>query len=171
MITTQIANTVWDSKELCGERECYPIIGSLLSRVEAERCFKVFYERKLKRSWDCINKAIITANLLENEARGKMEVHIGSCYVFSEEVVSSYGYAYNPPLEIHAWAFSMKQGAIYDLAMPGVVLSGKELEDEIGPYIGSDIQPVIIAIPVADLPKNFKYSVAERRDKNGLSIL
>ena len=160
---TQMANTVFESTEVCREDDSFPIIGSYLSKEEMEMCFREYSKRRYKRNWDCVSKAIVAAELLSNEARGDLVIHVGSCYVLSEEVVSSYGYEYNPPLEIHAWTFSKKQGVLYDLAMPGVILSGKEAEDELGPFLGSDVQPVVIAESLTNIPRNFKYKVADIR--------
>lgn len=160
---SKIAGYAFNDKDRCRPTDLFPAVGSFITSEEIKKCFGYFYEAKLKRRWDCINKACLAIRELSNEERGQLVLHIGSCFVLSEKTASSYGYAYNPPLEIHAWAFSSKQGVVYDLALPGVVLSGLSMSDEIGPYL-QDVEPVVIAERVVDMPQWVRYVAYETKN-------
>lgn len=166
MFTSKIAGTVFSDPELCQADDTFPAIGSFITQEEIDKAFEYFYRTKLKRKWDCINKAKYAIKELSNKERGLLELHIGSCFVLSEKTNSSYGYAYNPPLEIHAWAFSRKQGVVYDLSLPGVILSGLSMSDEIGPYL-SEVEPIVVAEIVPKIPPWIRYRVADMRDHDG----
>jgi len=159
LIESKIAGTVFTDPELC-PLETFSSIGSLISPEEICSAFESFHKKKLKRKWDCIKKAQWAISKLSNKERGLMELHIGACFVLSPSTNSSYGFAYYPPLEFHAWAFSRKQLAIYDLALPGVILSGLSLGDEIGPYL-ENIEPVVMAEKVTMIPNWIRYKLGE----------
>lgn len=158
--TTQVANTAFDDNRLCHRDDYYKSVGSLITEDEIRSLLYIFSLWGFKAHWDCLVKAQAACAYLSGKERGQLVLHIGSLFVISEKNNSSYGYAYNPPLEIHAWAFSKKQGAIYDLALPGVIKSGLEASDELGPYLVG-VEPVVMAERVPAIPNIYRYQMKE----------
>ena len=116
-------------------KENYPIIGngSVELKKEVKRVFKL--AKGLRKYWSCNEKAI----LIQKEIGG--HVIIGSHYVWSSDFKSQYGFEYNPPYEFHAWV-ELSDNTIIDIALPGVIRTGLELRDEVGPYL-TGRKPVI----------------------------
>ena len=155
IVESKIAGTLFTDPERC-PKETFKAFGSFISEEEIKAAFDYFQRKGYRRKWDCIRKAQWAIQELSNKERGLLQLHIGSCFVLSVKTASSYGYAYNPPLEIHAWAFSRRQGVVYDLALPGVILSGLSMSDDIGPYL-EDVEPVVMAQHVPLLPPWIQY--------------
>lgn len=160
MFTSKPAGFAFTDPNVCKEDDMFGSVGNLVTEEEIKAVLKVFAEKKYKKHWDCLNKSREVAKMLKNKERGVLTIHIGSLFVLSPRTNSSYGYAFNPPLEIHSWAFSTKQRAIYDFALPGVILSGLSLSDHIGPYLEA-ITPVIMAEKVFDIPEIYRYKCME----------
>ncbi len=95
----------------------------------------------LKSHWNCLEKAKIVQSILGEASL----VVIGSLAVISECGQSSYGYAYEPPLEFHAWV--MVKAGIIDVALPGVINKGMNTSDEYGPYILGREEVVLAGMP------------------------
>lgn len=95
------------------------------------------YLQKLNRYYDCIAKAKWIATHL-----GLADIHLGSLMVDSTEKGVAYGYAYNPPLELHAW---VQVGSyIIDFALAGTIEKGLNTKDEYGPFLVGRT-PVVLA--------------------------
>lgn len=143
-----------ESDRRCLDTDIYPSVGNLITPEEIKVCASAFVDRQFVFGFDCVQKSMVAASLLQNEERGNLEVHIGSCIVFGEG--TSYGHAINPPFEFHAWIFSPKQNAIYDLGLPGLIHTGLNTSDEYGPFL-SGVDPVVMAEKVEDIPKPYLY--------------
>lgn len=105
-IKSQIVTTyLQDDKRIEGD-EFYKPFGNLISNSEIKECFAAF--KGLRYYWDCLEKAKYTSRILSNEERGKLYVIIGSLFVKSSDGKSVFGYAFNPPLEFHAFCYSKK---------------------------------------------------------------
>lgn len=118
--------------------ESYPIHGQAMSHIEYN--FIVRRLAGLRRHWDCLDKAIITAKVLR---RGK--VVLGSLMLTSSDNSSQYGYYFNPPLEFHAWA---QYGYnVIDVALPGTIEKGMVERDEVGPFLVGRSPIVLAGIP------------------------
>lgn len=115
--------------------EVYPVVGDNLTQGEYLRI--VASLQGLKRHWNCLEKAFKTVEILE---RGI--VVLGSLFITSGDYKSEYGYAFNPPLEFHAWVQDGKD--IIDVALPGVIEKGLQERDEIGYFI-VERNPLVMA--------------------------
>ena len=91
----------------------------------------------LNRYWNCLEKAQIVQTIL-----GKGDVIVGDLKVVSGDFKSEYGFDFNPPYEFHSWL--EVEGAIIDIALPGVIEKGLTTHDEYGPYLVGR-EPVILA--------------------------
>lgn len=118
--------------------EDYPLVGSVITEEQKVECMKWFIGLSLY--WDCNNKAL--AAYLALGLPGFCAV-AGSLYVWSEDMESNYGYEYNPPLEFHVWLQNSKH-EIIDFALPGVIMSGLNARDSIGPMLVGR-EPFILA--------------------------
>lgn len=108
-----------------------------LSQETANAFIKIFGRYNLRKHFSCLEKAMIVAEALDREM-----VNIGSLFVDSTEAGVNYGYAYNPPLELHAWV--IKEGYTIDFAIAGTIEKGLMMRDEIG-YFLKDRTPVVVA--------------------------
>lgn len=163
IFTSKIADNCFRDPTLCQQGEVYPSLGRYITKEEIHKCFNIFEAATLLQRWDCIHKALYANAVLRNEERGDMYLIIGSLWVISPSTNSSYGFAYNPPFEIHAWLHSPKQDVIYDLALPGVILTGLSLKDEMGPYL-SDIHPAVYS----DKPNNHENIIYHEHERHDL---
>lgn len=146
MKTTGFSIITEDVDEILTGEERYPIIGGLLLKEEADLLMNRF--KGLNRFWGCFEKTQISYFLL----RMKTTPVAGSLMVMSKNLLSGYGYYFNPPFEFHSW-LRCDNGMIIDLALPGVIEKGLVTSDKDGPYIIGR-KPVILA----GKPKNWmKY--------------
>jgi len=155
-------------ERMTGEEE-YPVVGSCLTQTEALQLLRGC--KGLRLTADCVQKAEVVLAMQKSVpslARlGKLVLCVGAVRVWSSDMSSAYGHDFRPPIECHAWIQSMTfQKVIVDLALPGLVLRGSRLSDEIGPFlVGRD--PVLLAgVPEAWM----QYSIGEmwtRDEKEG----
>lgn len=147
MITTGMFS-LWNSKQvLLNENDIWPILGDELKSDELKKLIGQCSERRLPRNWGCLEKAILVA---ENLKRGTVEV--GSFYIWSSTMENQYGFEFNPPFEFHAWV-RLSNRKIIDIALPGVIETGLNTCDQIGPYlIGRE--PIVLA---GDVPSWLVY--------------
>jgi hypothetical protein len=120
-----------DSQELMTGESCLlyshddlPVI----RQSEADELMKLFAKLKLNRYFDCIEKAKRVAKYFDIK-----NIHLGSLFLDSTEPGVSYGYLYNPPLELHAWV--QVYGIIIDFALAGTIEKGLKTKDEVGPFL------------------------------------
>jgi len=112
--------------------------------------------------WNCLQKALIAKKHM-NEIGGVElggTVVLGSCFVHSKDMRSSYGYEYNPPYEFHAWLSygpSAYSPIIIDIALPGVIEKGLGLCDQYGPILVGRKPAVLFGHP----PFWVKYTARE----------
>lgn len=134
--------TAFDSDSQCFvSGDVYHIFSNdekpIISKVVAKKLMVTFATLKLNRYYDCIRKALIVAKELNQDS-----IRLGSLMVQSTEKGVAYGYAYNPPIELHAWVQINKN--IIDLALPGTIEKGLKTRDDIGFFlIGRE--PIILA--------------------------
>jgi hypothetical protein len=147
--TTAMNGRKADEPVLTGTED-YPILGEKVSpEVIAEimgRC------KGLTTRWDCERKARIAQDVL---GKGYKAV-VGSLLVVSGDEKSEYGYFFNPPYEFHAWVV-YQYGGILDVSLPGVIDTGLNFSDDIGPYL-VDREPVILN---GKAPAWLKYKAAQ----------
>lgn len=140
-VTTKIT-TLFDenAQEIC-TGQIYPLYSyesePIIDESQAEQLLNVFKIIELNRYYACIEKAKIVAKGYQ-----LTHIHLGSLLVDSEESGVSFGYHFNPPLELHAWAQLGKY--IIDFALPGTIELGIKSSDEIGPMLKGRT-PVILA--------------------------
>ena len=129
-----------DAQELMTDK-MYPLYSHnappLINEDDAAKAIFVFCNQKLNRYYACIEKAKIVANYF-----GIDVIHLGSLWVESTEDGVMYGYAYNPPLELHAWV-EVDVGII-DFALAGTIEKGLMTKDNIGPFL-INREPIILA--------------------------
>lgn len=123
-----------DLEETMTGNEMYPIVGKQLENI-----IPLILGQKIKqvmeslagmnRYWDCIEKAFTACKVF-----GGGQVVVGSLLIDSADGQSTYGFLFNPPLEIHAWVQGPK-GIIIDCALPGIIEKGMKCNDHIGPYL------------------------------------
>jgi len=126
-----------DAAWLCNKSGCFIDTDFII------RCHDLFYQSKLLRNWNCIEKAFIVFDELlkiHTKVFNQIAVVVGECYVMSANGKSSYGFAFNPPYEFHAWcSVALNDGChkpyIIDLAMPGVIEYGTIQRDSYGPLL------------------------------------
>jgi hypothetical protein len=149
MKTTGFSNITEDTNEILTGKERYPVIGNLLLQEEADLIMGRL--KGMNRFWDCLFKNYTAQVLLRLKRFGAIQV-AGSLMIMSKDLLSSYGYYFNPPLEFHSW-LRCDNGMIIDLALPGVIEKGLITSDKDGPYIIGR-KPIILA----GKPKNWmKY--------------
>jgi hypothetical protein len=109
----------------------------IISESIAKELIDTFYQLKLNRYYACIEKAKLVASHLRIQ-----HIVLGALLVESTEPGVAYGYAYNPPLELHAWVEVGEN--IIDFALAGTIEKGLKTKDEIG-YFLVDREPIILA--------------------------
>ena len=129
-----------DAQELMTDK-MYPLYSHkskpIIAEIQANKLTKIFVEQKLNRFYACIEKAKIVANYFSIDV-----IHLGSLMVESTEDGVSYGYLYNPPLELHAWVEIVDN--IIDFALAGTIEKGLMTKDNIGPFL-INREPIILA--------------------------
>lgn len=136
--TTKMTSIFDEDAQALMTGEMYPLYSStILTKATVTKLLQIFYEQKLNRYYACIQKAKIVANHFRIS-----HIHLGSLMLDSAEEGVSYGYHYNPPLELHAWV--QVYTSILDFALPGTIEKGLNTKDDVGPFlIGRE--PVILA--------------------------
>jgi hypothetical protein len=127
MPTTAFATMMGDRDQLLSGEDNWPIIGTAFPEDKILLILQSL--AGLNRYWDCINKATIARDILNDGV-----VVVGGLMAISGDLQSSYGYYFNPPFEFHAW-LECKNGVIVDPALPGVIEKGLNTSDHIGPCI------------------------------------
>jgi hypothetical protein len=131
----------WDREDVLTGSEVYPVAGSFLSLRAVTTILKCLDGLQVQAQ--CLEKAQIVQRILKHAC--PCEIKMGSLYLLSADGQSSYGYAFNLPHEFHAWLVPLDgPGVIIDFALPGVVIRGSILKDEIGPFLVGR-SPVILA--------------------------
>lgn len=133
-IVTSFAAIQRDEPVLTGD-EIYPIVGTALMYQDVRLMFRAL--AGMKRHWNCLEKA---ERVVKEMGRG--QVVLGSLLVVSSDNKSTYGYAFDPPLEFHAWVQTGNN--IIDLSLPGVIEKGLSTYDKFGAYLVGRY-PVILA--------------------------
>lgn len=132
-----------DAQELVSDK-IYPVypdnLFQVLSDSDIQHITNSFVHHKLNRYYDCIQKAKLAAEYLNIK-----EIHLGSLMIHSTEEGVSYGYMYNPPLELHAWL--QIQDKIIDFALPGTIEKGLATKDEIGYFLVGREPVILVGIP------------------------
>jgi len=128
--------------------EQYPLIGNK-SRVAIVNSM-IAECKGLPLYAGCLEKAIIAQKYLGGT------IFIGAMKAISEDGTSTYGFDFNPPTELHAWV--EVQGLTVDLSLPGVIMRGLKLRDEIGPFLEGRTPSVLFGIP----PEWLLYSAKMR---------
>lgn len=140
--TTTITTLFDDDSQALMTEQVYPIYSEnktpIVKESEAAILTKAFFDLKLNRYYDCIQKAKIVAAFF-----GVKNITLGSMFVQSVEPNVGYGYDYNPPLELHAW-LGLHNGIIIDFALAGTIEKGLKTKDSIG-YFLIDREPIILA--------------------------
>lgn len=121
--------------------ETYPIIGNLLQQTESAKLLGLC--AGLQESAQCLEKSfIVLRNKTPLPDSPKMYLCLGAIRVWSTGGTSSYGHDFNPPREFHSW---IEVGnSIIDLALPGVIIRGTRLYDDVGQVL-TGRTPVILA--------------------------
>jgi len=132
--TTEFRTLFEDLEETMTGNEMYLIVGKQLTNI-----VPLILGQKIKqvmkslvgmnRCWDCIRKAFAAHKVF-----GGCEVVVGSMSIDSVDKQSTYGFLFNPPLEVHAWVQG-PDGIIIDCALPGIIEKGMKCSDHIGPYL------------------------------------
>ena len=117
--------------------EKYPLIGN---QSEISVVNSMIAECKgLPLYAGCLEKAIIAQRYFGGT------IFVGAMKVVSADGNSTYGFDFNPPTELHAWV-SIEKGII-DLSLPGVIMRGMKLRDEIGPFLVGRDPSILFGIP------------------------
>lgn len=124
-------------KTMTGDED-YPIIGTRLGELRGRYIIREFGRRKFNRLWNCLEKAAVAWKHI-----GEGVIMLGSFHVISGDGKSLFGYAYNPPLEFHAW-IELDGNEIVDVALPGVIEKGLSTFDDVGPMLVGR-KPIILA--------------------------
>jgi len=140
-ILTTIAPYI--DKETIQEIPNFPIHGDILTRKDLNTLYLICKGRP--KYGDCIFAAAVT----QKHLTGK--VVLGSCFIYSKNYKSNYGFAYNPPIEFHAWV-QLKENII-DITLPFLIEKGLNTKDEYGSFI-TGRKPFILA---GIAPKWVKY--------------
>lgn len=141
-VTTTFAVKNFKDDPLIEAGQSYPLLGDAITKSEKECILEDLIG--LSQKWQCDAKALTTLLALRKSGRHGLEMHIGSLFIWSKDHLSSYGFAYNPPLEFHCWVYCSKSNAIIDFALPGVIMVGLEMRDDVGPMLVVR-KPVILA--------------------------
>ncbi len=120
----EVETTTLDEDELGGDEQ-FSIIGSNkdISRqaiMELQKKFIGFL-----RYGDCVRKAMYAQTIL-----GVGELALGEMYASSICGGGGFGYAFNPPRELHAW-LDLGNGEILDMALAGVIQNSMRLLPEL----------------------------------------
>ena len=116
--------------------EKYKVIGKAVSKDDIayiQGCLA-----GLRLHWNCLEKAVITCEIL-----GDGIIEVGTMHVYSSDNKSTYGFDYHPPFEFHAWV-RLRKKIIVDMGLPGVIDKGLQLKDSKG-YALYGRKPVILA--------------------------
>ena len=135
--TWQIKADLNPQQLMTGE-ERYPVLGSLLNKVQANILLK--RSKGFQLYGDCLRKAATVYEFITSW-ESKVTISMGQLFVQDPDG-TQYGFSYNPPFELHAWVDVA--GLIIDLALPGVILRGKNMRDDHGFFL-SNTEPVILA--------------------------
>lgn len=114
--------------------ERYPIIGDFVPEIHIYRLIKKL--KNLNRYWNCEEKARIAQEYLNYG-----EIKYGEMFIVDKDL-TSYGFAWNPPYEFHAW-LQLDNKNIFDIALPGVIELAKTYKDQHGHFL-SNTQPAIL---------------------------
>lgn len=135
MTETIVADARFDVV-MTGE-ERYPIIGLEKLDFLVAEVLKEF--RGLPLYAGCLEKA----TLAQQQFGGT--IHLGMMRVTSGDGKSAYGFNYNPPTELHCW---VEYGPlVIDLSLPGVIMRGLKLRDEVGPFLVDRTPSVLLGPP------------------------
>lgn len=140
-MNTKITSIFDNDSQVTMTNESYPVYSylseSVLDQKDIDTLLRVFCSLKLNKYYSCIEKAKITATYM-----GIRDIHFGSLMVESTEDSSFYGYAFNPPFELHAWV--QTHNAIIDLALAGTIEKGLITKDDVGYYL-TGRKPIALA--------------------------
>lgn len=161
-------------------RERYPIIGSTGATIGLDDGIHTQEDRNaleyavismlpecagLKACWDCLAKAQLVYRHMESTFGVGGRVMMGSMRIWNTSYTASYGYAFEPPREFHAW---YQRGLmIIDIALPGVVIKGTNTIDDVGPIITGREPAILVGIP----PKWAEYEGMGYLNSDGEIIL
>ena len=144
-----------DLNKVMDGTERYPIIGDLVSQELADSICSSF------------SGALLYASCMEKNSVAKLlvpvptQLFLGEFLVYSSNMQSSFRYAFNPPIEFHAWLLTESK-EIIDFALPGAILRGMELRDSIGPFVQGR-EPSILA---GKCPDWIKYEAKQKVSLN-----
>jgi len=150
MPTTAFATIMQDRDKLLSGEDVWPIIGNEFPEDKIHLILQSL--AGLNRYWDCINKAKIARDILNDGV-----VVVGGMMAISGDLQSSYGYYFNPPYEFHSW-IECKNGVIVDVALPGVIEKGLNTSDDVGPCI-INREPCVLNGPPLDWMKYQRVEV------------
>jgi hypothetical protein len=117
----------------------FPLMGTWVTPEEAETIQAMFAGLPLYGG--CVEKAALTLWALQKMGLDNQsyKVVFGAAAIACNELdgsMTTYRHEYNPPFELHAWVRPAKNAqVIIDLALPGMILRGKRMEDDIGPLL------------------------------------
>ena len=152
--------TVYDgtAQRMTGE-ESYPVIGDAMHQRFADAMMRICKGTMLHA--DCLEKAVRMAYYGPFNTAGT--IALGALTIDSEDFKSTFGFAYNPPLEMHAWNIFGGE-FIIDLSLPGAILRGMNSRDEVGPFLVGR-EPAILAVRNGqEIPQWLHYEVKEIHD-------
>lgn len=155
--TTCFATIGLDAALMTG-KEQYRAIGHLVHQGVVNKIIKEL--KGLTRNWSCIEKAQKAQEIL-----GYGKIMIGSLYIFNIDFSGSYGYAYNPPYEFHAW-LKVDQSVV-DFALPGAIEMGLQTKDALG-YILTMRRPFIL---VGHPPLWIRYTEMETYNEHRMKTI
>lgn len=171
--TTKITTVFDEDSQQIMTNESYPLYsyGSnpIINKDDADALLQLFVKLKLNRFYDCIEKAKRVAKYFNIRS-----IHLGSLMIDSDESGVSYGYLYNPPLELHAWVqiynnIINNYYNIIDFALPGTIEKGLITKDEVGPFLVNR-EPVILAGTPANWMHYKTYEIVSVENVNVLDI-
>jgi hypothetical protein len=174
-----MASMQGDNNVIMTGEEMYPVIGFFsdiiidltgplictdesrltLSKHEVAELMKMC--KGLNLYWNCLEKAILVRKYM-----GRGVVCIGQMYIWNSDFTANFGYGFNLPYEFHAWwqENEDKKSPIIDIALPGVVLKGSKLADEVGPIIVGREPAILVGYP-------HNWMVYERKYVIGNSVI
>lgn len=149
--TMNMASLLTDLDKVMSGCERYPVVGLVTGHNYGKELIKKF--KGLNTYWNCLEKAVITAKHF-----GFDEIAIGSLLIFNLDYTATYGYAYNPPLEFHAWVPDGK--SIIDFALPGAIEKGLMLRDSVGVFLKGRMPVILAGVP----DRWLRYQECERHN-------
>ena len=96
MLKTVSTEYLYINQEIITNIPDYPIRGNLLTRLDTNYLYTLCQGRQ--KYGDCLFQATIAQNYLK-----KGKIILGSCFVYSIDNTTNYGFSYDPPFEGHAW--------------------------------------------------------------------